>query len=148
MSDVQQAAIEAVRYYIEQDKELRKRRILHNTEEILKHYLALTDNLESLEAEGLFIKSFTESRSVTEALMRHINRCLDKLEGEQPSKFDVLAHLYMSQELVSYEWNERIEITAEKMHTSARTVRRWRKEMVEKLSVKIFGAEGIRLWIL
>jgi hypothetical protein len=146
--DVQRAAIEAVKYYVEFEKTTRKRAILHNTEEILKHYISFVDSVESIETEDMFIKSFTESKTVTEALLRHVNRCFDKLEERYPIQFNTLAYLYLDGELAKVEWCERIEITAIKMNTSESTVRRWRKEMVQELSALIFGAETLKLWTI
>ena len=146
--DVQRAAIEAVKYYVEFEKTTRRRAILHNTEEILKHYLSLIESAESLDTEDIFIKSFLESKSVTDALLQHVNRCFDKLEERYPIEFDTLAYLYMDAELIKVNWCERIEITAARMHTTGRTVRRWRMEMVRELSVLLFGADGMKLWII
>jgi hypothetical protein len=147
-NDVRKAAFEAIKLYNEQQKTERKRTILHNTEEILKHYLALTDSIESIETESLFIKSFTESRTVTEALIKHVNRCLDKLEERYPAEFDTLVYLYMDEDLVKINWNERKARTSERMHISIWTVERWRKDMVGELSVLLFGGEGLKLWTI
>ncbi len=166
------AAMEAIRQYKEEEKKQQKKAILHNTRVLLNHYTSLKEhydnakyraediisveiddrhvNIKRTDGEEIFIESIKRSRVVTLIMISHIDTCMDLLRAKmnrkkQPEKFEALKMLYIDKEISKQEWQQRLQYIAETLHISESTLRRWEKEMVDELSVFLFGAGGLKI---
>lgn len=97
-------------------------------------------DLYNMSAERAFLKSIRECRAETVILFEHINKALDALEKETEAagegyKFDALRMRYID--------GKTYEDIASKMKCGKNSPKKWCRAMVEKLTVKIFGARAI-----
>lgn len=159
------AAKEALRLQKKEERDRIRKSRYHNTELLLKHYLRLVDHRDSskdkasdvLSAEEVkeigdevIIRSITRSRARTEVMINHIDTCLDILKERQEAKgqgdkYEVIWCLYMDPARRDLEWGKRIEAIAGELYCSPDSVRRWKNEMVQELSVLLFGVDGLQL---
>ena len=156
---IKKATKEAIKEY---DKELRqqqKKKVFHNTRLLLKHYNDLKshvdkaiDEFKTLEADlsdigdierdELYILSIKRSKSKTLIMIAHIDMAMDTLKRKQyklcsAEKYQAL-HKYYIQE-------KTYEDIAVELNCGVVTARRWVNEMLNELSVYIFGIDGLRL---
>lgn len=97
-------------------------------------------DLYNISAERAFLKSIRECRAETIILFEHINKSLDALEKEAEAageeyKFDALRMKYIegsTYEDIRNKWN-----------CGKNAPKAWCKTMVDRLSVKLFGAKAI-----
>ena len=145
---------------------IRKNRF-HNTELLLKHYLGLVEhfeiaqdkasdedmeayNFEEADMEDIIIQSIRRSRVRTLIMVMQIEVCLGKLRTKminkgQPEKYAVLEKLYLDPVKNSMPLTERKQIVAAEIHCGETSVWKWRNEMIDELSVLLFGIDGLRL---
>lgn len=151
MGKVIKATLEAVK---KEEIKNSRRAAFHNTELLLKNYNSLKEHMQcsvdsianvDIELQGydeVYIMSIRRSKVKTQAILEHIDSCMETLKRKQinkgqSEKFKVLELLYFE--------GKRYEEIAEELHCGESSVNRWRKEMVNDLSVLLFGVEGIRL---
>jgi len=53
--------------------------------------------------------------------------------------------LYFKKELKDLKFNSRVSKVAELLNCSESSVRRWNNEVLKKLSVMLFGVDGMRI---
>lgn len=97
-------------------------------------------DIYNISAERAFLKSIRECRAETIILFEHINKSLDVLAKEAEAegeayKFDALRMRYIDGK--TYE-----DIRA-KYNCGKNAPKTWCKVMVERLSIKLFGAKAI-----
>lgn len=97
-------------------------------------------DLYNMSAERAFLKSIRECRVETVILFEHINKALDALEKETEAagegyKFDALRMRYID--------GKTYEDIREKHNCGKNAPKTWCKVMVERLSIKLFGAKAI-----
>ena len=64
---------------------------------------------------------------------------------KEPEKYHVFEALYLDRRTKEMKFNIRIKLVAEAMFISESSARRWNTEMLNKLAVKLFGVDGLRL---
>ncbi|WP_294124674.1 hypothetical protein [uncultured Clostridium sp.] len=150
------AAKEAIKEFNKEQEEKNKKRVFHNTKLLLRHYNSLkihveeavdrlnqleTDLIEinDLDKDELYILSIRRSKSKTLIMIAHIDMALQQLKNMQINKgslekYNALKKYYIDEK--SYE-----EI-AEELKCGVITPRRWIKEMIEELSVILFGIDS------
>lgn len=129
-------AIEKTQLYLENYNEM-KRYIAEAVSEVSQVKNA---DLYNISAERAFLKSIRECRAETVILLEHINNALDALEMEtmaagEEYRFDALRMKYIegrTYEDIRNKWN-----------CGKNAPKQWCKTMIERLSVKIFGAKAI-----
>lgn len=160
-----EAATEAVKEYIRQEKDrLRKRRyhnmglLMDNYLEFLEHYkeikykaseiaddLAL-EEFDEVYLDDIYIEAIKKSKVRTMIMIRLIESSIDRLRNTaDPEKVKVIEKLYMDLENKKIKFNARVSVVAEQIPCSERTVRRWNTEMLNELAKKIFGVDGLRI---
>lgn len=94
----------------------------------------------NISAENAFLKSIRECRAETVILLEHINKALESLKEDAEAagegyKYDALEAVYIKGK--SYE-----DIVKE-TGCGKNSPKKWCKVMIERLSIKIFGAKAI-----
>jgi hypothetical protein len=69
----------------------------------------------------------------------------DMVAKQEEEKYLVIHKLYMEPSLKDIKFTQRIRQVAEDIKCNDVTVRRWNNEMLNKLAVKLFGVDGLRL---
>jgi len=157
------AAREALTDFKEAERQRNKRTRYHNTELLLKNYLNLLDHyenskdrasdifkLEDLEADEVIISAIKRSRMRTLTILAHVEYCLDTLKDRmtnkgQPEKYEVIDRLYLDKARRDIERGELISDIAIELNCSEPSIRRWKNEMINELSILLFGVDGLRL---
>ena len=163
------AAIEALKLQKDEERQRKRRNRFHNTELLLKNYLSLTEHfqntqdsasgipdldelleLEGVELDDVIIQSIRRSRIRTMVMVRHIDTSLEVLRlklvaKNQSEKYEVIHKLYCDPELINTQWTERIRLVAIAVRCGEASVKRWKNEMIEDLSILLFGVDGLRL---
>ncbi len=97
-------------------------------------------DLYNISAEKAFLKSIRECKTETIILFEHINKSLKALENETTAageeyKFDALRMKYIE--------GKTYEDIRDKWNCGKNAPKQWCKAMIERLSVKLFGAKAI-----
>ena len=161
------AAIEALKLQKDDERMRIRKNRFHNTELLLKHYLALVEhfeiaqdkaseedmeayNFEEADMEDIIIQAIRRSRVRTLIMVMQIEICLEKLRVKminrgQPEKYAVIEKMYLDPTKSSMPLTERKQIVAAEIHCGETSVWKWRNEMIDELSVLLFGIDGLRL---
>lgn len=159
---ISKAAKEAIREYDKEKIQEQKRKVFHNTKLLLKHYNDLkshVDNaisdvtrletdlidLNELERDELYILSIKKSKTKTLIMIAHIDMAMETLKKKQyklcaTEKYQSLTMFYFDE--MSYEK------IAEELNCGVVTVRRWVNEMINELSINLFGIDGMKLDVI
>lgn len=170
ISDIaREAALEAIKIYKQQEKERTKRTRLHNTGLLLENYIGFLDHYEKIkfkasdiqedldqiesdivELDDIIIQSIKRSKIRTKIMISQIETAMAmvqakmKAKGEE-EKCNVIRHMYMDRSKKDIRFNQRVKLVADELHCSESSVRRWNSEMLNELSVLLFGVDGLRL---
>lgn len=161
------AAIEALKLQKNEERMRIRKNRFHNTELLLKNYLSLVEhfelsqdkameedleayNFEEADAEDIIIQSIRRSRIRTLVMVLQIEACLGRLRAKmidkgQLEKYVVIEKLYLDPVKSSVPMTERKQIVAIEIHCGETSVWKWRNEMINELSVLLFGVDGLRL---
>lgn len=161
------AAVEALKLQKNDERMKIRNNRFHNTELLLKHYLGLVEhfeiaqdkaseedmeayNFEDADMEDIIIQSIRRSRIRTLIMVVQIEACLGKLRTKmidkgQPEKYAVIEKLYLDPVKSTMTLTERKQIIAAEIHCGETSVWKWRNEMINELSVLLFGVDGLRL---
>lgn len=158
---INKAAKTAINEYNKERKQEEKKNVFHNTKLLLKNYNNLKEHIENaiddvkqLETDliddiidntnkdELYILSIKRSKSKTLIMIAHIDAALEMLKNKQhkicaDEKYKALEMFYINE--MTYE-----EISNE-LNCTERTARRWINEMIDELSIYLFGIEGVKL---
>lgn len=159
---IKKATKEAIREYDKEKKLEQKKKVFHNTKLLLKHYNDLKTHVDKaiydinslewdleeigeLERDELYILSIRRSKSKTLIMIAHIDMAMEQLKKKQYH----LCTIEKYQALESYYFNEETyENIAEKLNCGVITVRRWVNEMINELSILLFGIDGLKLDVI
>jgi len=161
------AAVEALRIQKNEDRDRAKKNKFHNTELLLKKYLSLIKhlelaqdkasdedlkeyNFEESEMEDVIIYAIRRGRIRTLIMVAQVEVSLAELRTRmidqgKPEKYIVIDKLYLDPVKSVLPWMERVSIIAAEINCSEKSVIRWKSDMIEELSVMIFGVDGLRL---
>ena len=140
-----------------------QKQIFQKTSLLLEHYLDLkaycdnatlsehiTDEEDGINADGteITIKSISKNREVTWIIISHIDKALELLKNKYQAKgaeerYRALELLHLDQSMQIIPWSERISLISDELHCGETTVRRWRNEIVEELSIFLFGVDAL-----
>lgn len=156
---IKKAAKEAIKEFDKEKRQEQKKKVFHNTRLLLKHYNDLKQHVEKaiddvsrlegdltelgdLERDELYILSIKRSKSKTLIMIAHIDMAMESLRQKQiklcsVEKFETLKMFYMDE--VPYD-----EIVRH-FNCGVNTPRRWINDMVNELSILLFGIDGLKL---
>ena len=160
---IKKTVAETLKEYDYKKKQELRKNVFHNTELLLKNYNSLTEHyknaVDSISFENveenileivddiectdeLFIKSIRRSKFRTLIMITHIDCSLKELKAEMikkklKEKYEVLDLLYLQEK--GYD-----EI-ALRLHCSEMTARRWKNEMIQSLSIYLWGIDGAKI---
>lgn len=156
---IKKAAKEAIKEYDKERKQEQKKKVFHNTKLLLKHYNDLKQHVENaiddvkrlegdleglgdLEKDELYILSIKRSKSKTLIMIAHIDMAMEVLRQKQIKlcaleKYETLRMFYIDE--VSYE-----EIVKH-FNCGVNTPRRWINDMINELSILLFGIDGLKI---
>ena len=146
------AACQAIKDFRAEEKKKEKKAILHNTEVLLKNYLELKDFFENTEEsdivcdEEIVVGSLRKDKITSRILYHHIESRMKHLRVQEPKKAIVLDVLYADPEYKDLAWQDKFYLLEEKFGVSQATAYRWKSDLIEMLGVKLFGADGLRIW--
>jgi len=157
---IKSIALEVIRTLKKEEKQRVKKAILDNTEVLLNKYYMLQDFIDELDYDCLFDDILYKSDSLkrkkinSAILLNHINKSVKKLFNIHPKQGKVIKLMYMRPWFSKLTWEKKINglarhsklLFGEKV--SERTIYRWRTNMVDELSIILFGADGIKLIIV
>ncbi len=147
---------EAIQEFKKENQLQQKKQVYHNTrlllrnyKELMEHVLGGIDNLgqidcnmdmTGLDEDELYILSIKRSRAKTLIMLAHVDVSLEKLQAKQaelgtPEKYKALEMYYFE--------GKTYEEIQEGLHCGTGTSRRWINQMVNQLSVYLFGIEGL-----
>ena len=161
------AAVEALKIQKNEERERARKNKFHNTELLLKKYLSLIKHLElaqdkasdeDIEAydfeesdmEDVIIYAIRRGRVRTLIMVMQVEVSLVELRTKmidqgKPEKYLVIDKLYLDPAKSLMSWKERVQTIAVELNCSERSVYTWKNDMIEELSVMIFGVDGLRL---
>ena len=148
-------AKKALAEFKKEEKKEYKKRIYMNTELLMKNYNKITDQVkfeiseseqikseevEELDEGAIFIKSIRQSKMRSMVMIAHVDWALECLEKEQKrlgeqQKYAAFKDFYLNE--------KKQEELMKKYHASDRTLRRWNREMLNKMGVFLFGVDHI-----
>lgn len=140
------------------ERRLRKTKILYNTRMLMESYIEMRKHIEyaiseAEELEGIemaaivnesaYLESVRRSKTKTALMLTNIDRAMEELKKEQ----DENGTLYKFEAFrMHYIEGKTFEEVAERMNCGKNTPSRWSKELIRKMSVKLFGVDGIENW--
>lgn len=156
---ISKATKAAIKEYDKEKLGERKKRAFHNTKLLLSNYNDLNNHvnkaidevggletdlieLDDLDREDIYILSIKRSKTKTLIMIAHIDMMLATLEERQRKlcaveKYQALKMLYIDEipydEIVKY------------FRCGVNTPRRWINEMIDKLSLLLFGYESLKI---
>lgn len=161
---INKATKEAIREYDREKRQEQKRKVFHNTKLLLSHYNDLKshvvnaiDDINRLHKhelhesdyidmerslDELYISSIKKSKTKTLIMIAHIDMALKALEVKQHKlcsleKYQALKMYYLDE--MSYE------DIVNHFNCGVNTPRRWMNDMINELSILLFGIEGMKL---
>lgn len=161
------AAVEALKIQKTEERARKRKNRFHNTELLLKHYLGLVEHfensqdtatedvieafsIEDLDDEDVTILAIRRSRIRTVVMIKQMESSLARLKSRmdikgQPEKYDVIRKLYLEPSKSLIQWSDRLQLVAAEIHCGESSVRRWRNEMIDELSILLFGVDALQL---
>ena len=149
---IQKAAKAAVQEYKKQEEKEKRQNKYHNTFTLMKCYRdavfhienAISDG-EQLELRGMtdeqrrmYLESIRRSRFKTLIMTAHIDKAIEEIERRRQAAGREVE--YKAFELYFMQGMEYTEI-AEKLETGKNTPRRWVKQIINELSVLLWGID-------
>lgn len=156
---INKAVKQAIKEFDKEKRQEQKKKVFHNTKLLLKHYNDLRQHVENaiddvrrletdleelggLEKDELYILSIKRSKSKTLIMIAHIDMAMEVLRQKQIKlcsleKYETLRMFYIDE--VSYE-----EIVKH-FNCGVNTPRRWINDMINELSILLFGIDGLKL---
>jgi len=161
------AAVEALKLQKDDERMRIRKSRFHNTELLLKKYLSLIKhlelaqdkasdedlkeyNFEESDVDDVIIYAIRRGRIRTLIMVMQVEISLAELRTKmidkgQPEKYAVIDKLYLDHVKSLMPWTERVRIIAAEIHCSEKSVYTWKNDMIEELSIMVFGVDGLRL---
>jgi hypothetical protein len=154
-----ESAKQAIKEFDKEKRQEQKKKVFHNTRLLLKHYNDLKQHVDNaiddvtrlesdlvdlgdIERDELYILSIKRSKSKTLIMIAHIDMAMNILRQKQiklssTEKYETLIMFYIDE--VSYE------DIVKHFNCGINTPRRWINDMVNELSILLFGIDGLKL---
>jgi hypothetical protein len=168
-----EAAREAIKLYKQEEREKNRKTSFHNIGKLMDNYLDFVEHYEKIKYRAKDIEDYLENMDIygvivgtedseiqIEAIKRSKTRTLivvtqiqtavgmlkDEMETKgEYEKYLVVKMLYMDPAKKSMKFNQKVKLVADDVKCNEVTVRRWNTEMLNRLAVKLFGVDGLRL---
>lgn len=156
---ISKATKEAIKEYDKEKRQEQRKKVFHNTRLLLSHYNDLKSHVKNaisdatrletdlidigeIDHDELYILSIKKSKTKTLIMIAHIDVAMETLGSKQhklcsPEKYEALKMFFIDE--MTYEK------VAEQLSCSVITARRWINEMINELSINLFGIEGMKL---
>jgi hypothetical protein len=153
-----ESAKEAIKEFDKEKRQEQRKKVFHNTKLLLAHYNDLKQHVENaiadvtqlesdlidlgdIKRDELYILSIKRSKSKTLIMIAHIDMALEILKEKQVKlcsleKYQALKNFYIDE--ITYE------VISERLNCNERTARRWINEMIDELSILLFGIDGVK----
>lgn len=155
---MKEAAKQAIKEYEREKKQEGKKKVFHNTKLLLAHYNGFKNHVENaiddvnkleidlididdLDRDELYILSIKRSKVKTLIMLAHMDMALESLRKKQhklcaSEKYEALKMLYVEE--IPYDK------IVKHFNCGVNTPRRWINQMVNELSVMLFGIESLK----
>lgn len=143
---------------MEAERKIQRNRILYNTRILMEQYIEMRRHVEnaiseveemdatefeSLMQENTHLESVRRTKLKTAMMIANIDRAMEELRQE----YEDNRTLYKYEAFrLHYIDGKSFEEVAEIQNCGKNTPSRWSKELIRKMSVKLFGIEGIEKW--
>lgn len=155
---IERATYKAIKIYDKEKKIEQKKKVLHNTKLLLKHYNDLRDHadraidsinqidlseisIEDMDKDDLYILSIKKSKIKTMLMIENINEAMERLENKQKRLHTIYKYEALTKHYIEGMTLEELQ---EELRCGKNTPGRWINQMTNELSVMLFGIEGIR----
>lgn len=143
---------------IEAERQIRKKQILYNTRILMEQYTEMRKHVEEavsevseleesefavLKSEYTYLESVKRSKAKTALMIVNIDRAMEELRKEYEEKGFLYKWESFKLHYIDGLTNEEV---ADRMNCGKNTPSRWGKELIKKMSVKLFGVDGIEKW--
>lgn len=157
-AEIEKCIQKAVAEALGAERELRKRRILYNTRILMESYIEMRRHIENaiseaeemkeeefaqFRGENTHLESIRRSKTKTALMLANIDRAMEELRREQEENGTVYKYEAFR---MHYVEGKTFEEVADIMNCGKNTPSRWSKELIRKMSVKLFGVDGIEKW--
>lgn len=157
--EVVQAAVRMVMQEQEATKKKQERqKVLYNTRMLMEGYREMQQHLKNaisevqeleedeysvLRGENTHLESVRRSKMQTAMMIANIDRAMEQMEKELDEKGQKYKYEAFKMHYVD---GMTLEDIAENLNCGKNTPSRWIKELIRRMSVKIFGINGIEKW--
>ena len=145
--EVKEAVAKTVRKVLldaeNEKKKQERQKVLHNTRMLMENYREMRRHLENAISEVEELESVRRSKLCTAMMIANIDRAMEELKAEQEEKG--ASYKYEAFRM-HYIDGISFEDIAESLNCGKNTPSRWTKEMIRRISVKLFGIDGIEKW--
>ncbi|MEG2289930.1 MAG: hypothetical protein RSA29_02680 [Clostridium sp.] len=155
---IKKATREAIREF-DKEKQLEKRgKVFQNTRLLMRHYNDLKDHTnkgidslrfaiedkdyDKLTEDEIFIISIKRSKAKTLVMIAHIDMALDELKKRQIKEDAIEKYFALEMYFIKDMSYEEIQ---EKLNCGKNTPSRWVNQMIDRLSVLLFGIDGVKI---
>lgn len=155
---IKRAVREAIREYDKEKTIEQKRKVFHNTRLLMYNYNNLKDHAikgidslkfaidngdySELSEDDIYILSIKRSKAKTLVMIAHIEMALQELKKKQLKENTLEKYLALEMFFIQEMTYEDIQ---EKLNCGKNTPSRWINQMINKLSVLLFGIDGLKL---
>lgn len=141
-----------------QTRQQERGKILYNTRILMESYREMRrhietaisesaemqdDEFQGLKTESAHLESVRRTKLRTALMISNIDRAVAELEKEQEE-------IGLSYKFNAFKWHYidglTFEEVAERLNCGKNSPARWSKDMMRRLSVKLFGIDGIEKW--
>ena len=156
--EIEKCIQKAVAEALGAERKLRKQQILYNTRILMESYIEMRKHIENaiseaeemeeeeftpFRSENTHLESIRRSKTNTALMLMNIDRAMEELRREQEEN----GTLYKYEAFrMHYVEGKTFEEVADIMNCGKNTPSRWSKELIRKMSVKLFGVDGIEKW--
>lgn len=143
---------------VKDEKRKRKQQIRHNTQVLMESYIEMKKHIENaiseaeemeddafqiFKSENAHLESIRRSKLKTALMIANIDKAMEELKKEQEEigtlyKYEAFKMHYVD----GISWEE----ISDRLNCGKNTPARWSKDMIRKMSVKLFGIDGIEKW--
>lgn len=155
---IKKAVREAIREYDKEKMMEQKRKVFHNTRLLMSNYNSLKEhvdkgidslkfaiedgNYEDLTEDEIFILSIKRSKAKTLVMVAHIDMAMEELKKRQLREGTIEKYFALEMFFIKEMTYEEIQ---EELNCGKNTPGRWVNQMINRLSVLLFGIDGLKL---
>lgn len=155
---INKAVTKAIREYDKEKMMAQKKKVFHNTRLLMSNYNSLKEhvdkgidslkfaiddgNYDELSEDEIFILSIKRSKAKTLVMIAHIDMAMEELRKRQLREGAIEKYFALEMFFIQEMSYEQIQ---EQLNCGKNTPSRWVNQMINKLSVLLFGIDGLKL---